>query len=123
MIFSENWFPLSGIMHQMIVWGQKVGAPPGRDHSREQGPVQIIFTKKNMASAAAPAVRSARQRLDEIAETLALIRFFADVAEHGEEIVRPHIAGRARHLALLRRQRLERAGPFREKLEGRREAH
>jgi hypothetical protein len=32
----------------MIVLGQTKEAPPGGDHNRERGPVQIIFTKKNI---------------------------------------------------------------------------
>src|ERR1039458_3911919 len=70
-----------------------------------------------------PAARSTRQRFDEVAEALALIGFFADVAEHGEKIVGPHVARQTRHFAFGGLPPFERAGPLREKLEGRREAH
>src|SRR5471032_2238957 len=107
----------------MIVLGPKA-APPGSDHSGGRRRVQIIFTKKNMRFAVAPLASiklSTRERFDEIPEALALVGFFADVAEHGEEIVGPQVARRARHLAFGGLQRLERGGPLREELEGGRE--
>src|ERR1019366_8483969 len=79
--------------------------------------------KKEYHSAAMPTCGSTRQRFDEVAESLALIGFFADVAEHGEEIVGPHVARQPRYLALEGLLPLERAGPLRKKLQGRRETH
>src|SRR6185437_5943699 len=105
---------------RVIVLERKNSPPPRNDHSREWRPVQIIFTKKNMDRLDA---YSARQRFEEVPETLAVVCFFANEAEHREEIVGPHIARRARHFALFRRQRLERASPLGEKLEGRRVTH
>jgi hypothetical protein len=40
----------------MIVLGQTEKVPPGGDHNRERGPVQIIFTKKNIILPPGPLV-------------------------------------------------------------------
>src|SRR5262249_58608955 len=45
------------------------------------------------------------------------------VPEHGEEVIRPQVAWGPRHFPFGWRQRFERSGFFREKLERRRETH
>jgi hypothetical protein len=40
----------------MFLLGQNEQAPPGGDHNRERGPVQIIFTKKNIIPPPCPLV-------------------------------------------------------------------
>src|SRR5262249_15058546 len=52
-----------------------------------------------------------------------MVTFLAHVAEHGEEIVRPQIAGDAGDLALGGVAVLEPGGVLREELDGRRETH
>ena len=64
-----------------------------------------------------------RARLHEVDKAFVLVSPLAHIAEHGEEIVRPEIAGNARHLALRRRLLFQAVERVREELEGRREAH
>lgn len=61
--------------------------------------------------------------IDEIPEALALVGFFADIAEHGEKVGGPQVAGRARHLAFGWGQCFQQAGPLGKKLKSGRKTH